>query len=127
MTDETGQPPGELHEFGGLLCEKSILYRLDERAVVTLTVAGRSHDITTPRVVLGRSRDCDVRISDLNVSRQHAELRQEGATYWIVDLGSMNGTLVNGRRVERERLRDGDRITLGECEIVFGRSLSSNP
>ncbi len=98
-----------------------------EREVVTLTVAGRAHDITTARVVLGRSRDCDVRISDLNVSRRHAELRQEGATYWIVDLGSMNGTLVNGRRVERERLRDGDRITLGESEIVFGRSLSSNP
>ena len=96
-----------------------------ERAVVTLTVAGRSHDITTPRVVLGRSRHCDVRISDLNVSRRHAELRQEGATYWIVDLGSMNGTLLNGRRVERERLRNGDRITLGESEIVFGRSLSS--
>lgn len=97
-----------------------------EREVVTLTVAGRSHDITTPRVVLGRSRDCDVCISDLNVSRRHAELRQEGATYWIVDLGSMNGTLLNGRRVERERLRDGDRITLGESEIVFGRSLSPN-
>ena len=95
--------------------------------MVTLTVAGRSHDITTPRVVLGRSRDCDVRISDLNVSRRHAELRQEGTTYWIVDLGSMNGTLLNGRRVERERLRDGDRITLGESEIVFGRSPGSNP
>jgi len=98
-----------------------------EREVATLTVAGRTHDITTARVVLGRSRGCDVRVSDLNVSRRHAELRQEGTTYWIVDLGSMNGTLVNGRRVERERLRDGDRITLGESEIVFGRSLSSNP
>jgi pSer/pThr/pTyr-binding forkhead associated (FHA) protein len=94
-----------------------------QREVVTLTVDGRQHEITSPRVVLGRSRSCDVRVSDLNVSRRHAEVRQEGATYWIVDLDSMNGTLVNGQRAERERLRDGDTITLGSTEIVFGRTL----
>jgi hypothetical protein len=97
-----------------------------EHEVVTLTVAGRTHEITTPRAVLGRSRECDVRISDLNVSRRHAELRREDATYWIVDLGSMNGTAVNGRRVEREQLSDGDRITLGESEVVFGRQRPSS-
>jgi hypothetical protein len=94
-----------------------------EREVVTLTLAGRRHEITEPRVALGRSRSCDLRIPDVNVSRRHAELRQEGATYWIVDLDSMNGTIVNGRRVERERLRDGDTITLGSTEVVFGRAL----
>jgi len=94
-----------------------------EKEVVTLTVAGSKHEITTPRVVLGRSRACDVPVPDVNVSRRHAELRQEGATYWIVDLDSTNGTSVNGKSVARERLRDGDRITLGSTEIVFGRSL----
>jgi len=94
-----------------------------EREVVTLTVAGAKHEITTPQVVLGRSRGCDVPVPDVNVSRRHAELRQEGATYWIVDLESTNGTAVNGKQVARERLRDGDRITLGSTEIVFGRSL----
>jgi hypothetical protein len=94
-----------------------------ERAVVTLTFAGRKHEVTTPRLVLGRSRACDLRIPDVNVSRRHAELRQEGATYWIVDLDSMNGTEVNGRRIERERLRDGDTITLGSTDVVFGRSV----
>ena len=94
-----------------------------EQEVVTLTVAGKTHEITTPRVVLGRSRGCEVPVPDVNVSRRHAELRQEGATYWIVDLDSTNGTAVNGKQVERERLRDGDRITLGSTEIVFGRSL----
>ena len=94
-----------------------------EQEVVTLTVAGRRHEITAPRMTLGRSRECDVRVADVNISRRHAELRQEGATYWIVDLGSMNGIEVNGKRVDRERLRDGDRITLGSTEIVFGRSL----
>jgi hypothetical protein len=94
-----------------------------EREVVTLTIDGRREEVTAPRVVLGRSRSCDIRLPDVNVSRRHAELRQEGATYWIVDLDSMNGTVVNGRPVERERLRDGDTITLGSTNIVFGRSL----
>ena len=94
-----------------------------ERQVVTLTIDGRRQEITAPRVVLGRSRSCDIRLPDVNVSRRHAELHQEGATYWIVDLDSMNGTVVNGRPVQRERLRDGDTITLGSTDIVFGRSL----
>jgi hypothetical protein len=92
-----------------------------EPDIVTLTVDGRAHTVSSPKVVLGRSRECDVRVSDLNVSRRHAELRQDGDEYWIVDLGSMNGTLLNGRRVERERLSDGDRITLGSTDVVFGR------
>jgi len=94
-----------------------------EREVISLTVAGRQHAITEERVVLGRSRDAGLRISDVNISRKHAEIRQEGDTFWVVDLGSTNGTLVNGKRIDRHRLRDGDRITLGSTEIVFGRSL----
>jgi Protein of unknown function (DUF3662)/FHA domain len=92
-----------------------------EPDVVSLTIGGRTHAVTSTRVVIGRSRDCDLRIADLNASRRHAELQKDGDGYWIVDLGSMNGTLLNGRRVERERLDDGDRITLGSTEIVFGR------
>ena len=92
------------------------------REVVTLTVGGKEHEVSKPRVVLGRSRECDVRVADVNVSRRHSELRSEGSEYWIVDLDSTNGTAVNGKTVERARLSDGDRITLGSTEIVFGRS-----
>jgi hypothetical protein len=94
-----------------------------EREVVTLTVDGNEYPVTSRRVVLGRSRECDIRVPDANVSRRHAELRQEGATYWIVDLGSTNGTEVNGRRVERAKVLDGDRIRIGGTDVVFGRSL----
>ena len=94
------------------------------REVVTLTVAGKRHEITEESVVVGRSREADIRISDVNSSRRHAELRQEGGTFWIVDLDSTNGTSVNGKRVDRQRLRDGDRIEIGTTEIVFGLSLS---
>ncbi len=93
------------------------------REIVTLTVAGKTHELTKPRAVLGRSRECDVRVSDVNVSRRHSEVRAEGTEYWVADLGSTNGTVVNGKRVDRARLADGDRITLGSTEIVFGRSL----
>ena len=88
-----------------------------ERA--TVRFGGREHAITGERAVLGRSRECELRVADLNVSRRHAEIRREDGAYWIVDLGSMNGTLVNGKQVERRRLDDGDRITLGSTEIVF--------
>jgi hypothetical protein len=96
-----------------------------EREVITLTVAGRKHEVTKASVVLGRSREADIRLADVNVSRRHAELRQEGAGYWIVDLGSTNGVELNGKRTDRARVRDGDRIVLGSTEVVFGRSLPS--
>jgi pSer/pThr/pTyr-binding forkhead associated (FHA) protein len=94
-----------------------------ERELVTLTFDGSEHAVEQRSVVLGRSRECDVRVDDPNVSRRHAEVRQEGATYWLVDLDSTNGTELNGRRVSRAKLADGDTITLGGTEIVFGRSL----
>lgn len=90
---------------------------------VFVTFSGREHPIEAERVVLGRSRDCELRVPDLNVSRRHAEIRRENGDYWIVDLGSMNGTIVNGKRVDRKQLDDGDRITLGSTEISFARSV----
>ena len=93
-----------------------------ERRSYTLTVAGRRIQLSAERVVLGRSRECDVRVADLNVSRRHAEVRDEGGDLVLVDLGSTNGTLLNGRPVDQQRLEDGDTITLGSTEIVFGRT-----
>jgi hypothetical protein len=90
---------------------------------VALTVNGTRHEVRS-RALLGRSKECDIRISDPNVSRRHAEVRQEGSTYWIVDLDSTNGVLVNGRRQKRAKLDDGDKITLGSTDIVFN-SVSS--
>ena len=94
------------------------------REVVTLTVAGRAHPITSRSFVIGRSRECDLSVTDGNASRRHAEIVHEGDAYFVVDLGSTNGTELNGRRVTREELTDGDRITLGATDIVFGRTRS---
>lgn len=88
-------------------------------AAVALTVNGKRHEVAGSRALLGRSKECDIRISDPNVSRRHAELRKEGSTYWVVDLDSTNGVIVNGRREKRAKLADGDKITLGSTDIVF--------
>ena len=93
------------------------------RELVTLTVDGRVHPITSHSAVIGRSRECDLRVSDGNASRRHAEVVHEGDAYFVVDLGSTNGTELNGRRITREVLGDGDRITIGATDLVFGRSL----
>jgi pSer/pThr/pTyr-binding forkhead associated (FHA) protein len=92
-----------------------------EREVATLTYDGRKYEVDKRRVVIGRSKDSDIQVSDQNVSRRHAEVRQEGAAYWVVDLDSTNGTEVNGRRLKRAKLKPGDRITVGATDLVFGR------
>jgi hypothetical protein len=93
-----------------------------ERALLKLE--GREVPVVTDRVVIGRSRECDVRLSDANASRRHAEVRRENDDYWIVDLGSTNGTELNGRRIERAKLSDGDTVTLGSTDVVFSLTRS---
>jgi FhaA, N-terminal domain/FHA domain len=90
-----------------------------EREVAVLAWDGRRMRVDKRRVVLGRSRECDIQIEDPNVSRRHAELRQEGAAFWIVDLDSTNGIEVNGRRVQRAKLDSGDVVTVGSTDITF--------
>ena len=92
-----------------------------EEESFSLTMNGRKHAVEGNKVVLGRSKDCDVQVEDANVSRRHAELRREGASWWLVDLDSTNGTELNGKRVRRMQLADGDTITLGATDLVFAK------
>ena len=92
--------------------------------VVTLSVDGRKLVISKRRTLIGRSKECDVQIDDPGASRRHAELRQEGTAYWIVDLDSTNGLEVNGLRTQRAKLDHGDKITIGSTEISFRRDLA---
>ncbi len=77
-----------------------------------------------PAVSIGRASDCSIPIKDRYLSRKHAEIiAAEGNTWILKDLGSANGTYLNGSRVERdEQLKTGDRIRLGDTEIVFETS-----
>jgi len=69
--------------------------------------------------LLGRSPECQLVISGPLVSRLHARIGRADGDYYIEDLGSANGTTVNGRPVTRTDLRDGDWITVGECQLTF--------
>ena len=90
-----------------------------QREVAVIRWNGQRRVLDKRRSVLGRSRDADVQIEDPNVSRRHVEIVQEGSTFWLVDLGSTNGTEVNGRRVQRVQLADGVRFTIGETTLTF--------
>jgi hypothetical protein len=81
----------------------------------------RTYEISTPLVILGRGTDCDLRLVDPGVSRHHAEIRVEDGEVVLVDLGSTNGTFVNGQPVRRIALADGTRVTLGRTTLVFRR------
>jgi Protein of unknown function (DUF3662)/FHA domain len=96
-----------------------------EREVAVLSWDGRRMRVDKRRVVLGRSRECDIQVEDPNVSRRHAELRQEGAAFWIVDLDSTNGIEVNGRRIQRAKLDPGDIVTVGSTDITFSTETES--
>jgi pSer/pThr/pTyr-binding forkhead associated (FHA) protein len=81
--------------------------------------AGSTYELQTPVTLLGRGTDCDLRLVDPGVSRHHAELRVEDDQVVLVDLGSTNGTYVNGQPVRRVALTDGTNVTLGRTTLVF--------
>ena len=74
---------------------------------------------------IGREATCEIRLLDSEASRSHAELRRSGNDYSLTDLGSSNGTLVNGQRVSSVTLGSGDRIEIGGTLLIF--TGTSNP
>ena len=79
--------------------------------------AGTRVPITGPRLTAGRLDRCDLTIDDSTVSREHAAFVRRGDQWWVVDLGSTNGTKVNGRRAAEHPLEPGDRIELGDAVV----------
>ena len=83
---------------------------------------GRRVSVGDEGVTIGRMADCDVVLSDESVSRRHAEVRRRGNEILVVDLGSTNGTKVNGAGVRERRLVDGDEILVGSTALRFEAS-----
>ncbi len=91
---------------------------------VMLEVNGRRRPVNPPGVVLGRGTDADIQINDPGVSRRHAEIRlmpegPGGVRVVLVDLGSTNGTLVNGRRAAEADLVDGSTVRIGNTTMTL--------
>jgi hypothetical protein len=73
-------------------------------------------------LVIGRLPECDVVLPDSNVSRRHAELQRKGDGVFVTDLGSTNGTRVNGTPVREQLLASGDEVTVGSTRLIFEMS-----
>ena len=90
------------------------------RARLVDASSNRAYDLAAARVLIGRESKNDVTLHDMNASRTHAELRRDPSGVWVLtDLGSTNGTFVNGREITTQPLSDGDRITIGVTNLVF--------
>jgi hypothetical protein len=76
-----------------------------------------SAPVTGTRFVVGRLPSCGLTLDDTTVSREHAALVRRGDTWWVVDLGSTNGTKVNGRRAAEQPVSVGDRLELGDIVL----------
>ena len=85
--------------------------------------AGESFFPSGERTLIGRSPDCDVFLDDVTVSRKHAELLRDGERFTVKDLGSLNGTFVNRRRIETEEVEveDDDELQIGKYRLTFLR------
>jgi len=82
----------------------------------------KTREFSTGELILGRAPDCQVVLKDFGISRQHAKLVADPGGVRIMDMGSKNGTKVNGALVTEAPLRDGDKFSLGSLEIQFGRT-----
>lgn len=108
VVDEEGEPLSELRIEGTALVVRSGGGR-----------AGETFPLDGDRVEIGRSPDAPVFLDDVTVSRSHAMLVRDDVGYTIEDAGSLNGTYVNRRRVEKAKLEDGDEVQIGKYRLTF--------
>ena len=94
----------------------------DGRVGTLVTADGRRIPVIDRPVVIGRLSSCDIPLGDPQVSRRHAEVRRDPEGFTVFDLGSTNGTVVNGSPVRERRLADGDELRIGSATIRFETS-----
>ncbi len=100
--------------------------------MILSTPDGRQYGLQLGENIAGRSSDCGIRIDSPRTSRHHAKIEWDGSRARIMDLGSTNGTLLNGRRLETNRyypLNEGDRVDFGSgpCSVMAGVSSAALP
>ncbi|MEA2498292.1 MAG: hypothetical protein QOH26_697 [Actinomycetota bacterium] len=120
----TREPSGDLDASGAMpaASAKKLGVGSDAPQLLVLDSDGKPAErisITRHPVSIGRMATSGVVLSDPNVSRRHAELRRDGDKWVLEDLGSTNGTSVNGKLAKEHVLKDGDRLAFGTSELVF--------
>lgn len=82
-------------------------------------MAGQAFQPPEGTTLIGRSPECALFLDDVTVSRRHAELHRDGETFTIRDLGSLNGTYVNRKRIESAQLESDDEVQIGKYRLTF--------
>jgi pSer/pThr/pTyr-binding forkhead associated (FHA) protein len=80
---------------------------------------GETIDLDVDVLTIGRSPHSDLFLDDVTVSRHHARVLRDEAGFWVEDLNSLNGTYVNRKRIEQQRLVDEDELQIGKFKLVF--------
>jgi len=80
---------------------------------------GETFPLDGEQTTIGRSPDCDIFLDDVTVSRRHAVISRAGDVLSIEDLGSLNGTFLNRRRIDSAQLADGDELQVGKYRLTF--------
>lgn len=121
--DDTGvlrfDDPAEITEAGGMAVSAA-----DLAPGTALLVAARGPNegasflLDGPLTTVGRHPESDIFLDDITVSRRHAEFRRASEDLWVHDVGSLNGTYVNGERAEQRAVSTGDEIQVGKFKLV---------
>jgi ribosomal protein L40E len=110
--------PDQLDENGGDVAAAGI----SGPALVVRSGGGRAGEtfhLDREQTTVGRSPDCDIFLDDVTVSRKHAVVKRSQEKLTIEDLGSLNGTFLNRRRIESGDLADGDELQIGKYKLTF--------
>jgi len=98
-----------------------------ELTVETGSLAGMRFLLDRPLISIGRSEENDISIEDPMVSKNHCRIITQGDNFLIEDLGSSNGTVVNGQQVNTYMLQDGDKLFLGDTTVTFRKAVTTAP
>lgn len=119
--DRSARNPSPKLDLG--LKKPTVEILLDRTPRPHIVVFDRGSARTVPllagAVTIGRQPNCEVVLQTSGASRQHARIERQGNRVVLTDLGSVNGTEVNGLRIDKHTLRDGDTLTIGSARIVF--------
>ena len=99
-------------------------------ATVTIMFGGqeqRTVPLDKPKLVVGREPTCEIHIDNLGISRQHCAFAARGEAFVVQDLGSSNGTFVNGRKITEHFLNDADEVVIGKYTLKFKNDAQAAP
>lgn len=110
--------------------ERNLISQLNPESAMLIIHRGPNRGerflLNSPDSSIGRSGENEVVLDDVTVSRKHANIRKAGQRFELIDLGSLNGTYVNGNSIARATLTNGDEIQFGKFHMLFVQNSRNN-